>query len=66
VPFHPSGAAQSGYSTTWRFSMPILDGGGTMPSGIPLYLAFDQVGSTARIMRRANGEPLPMMEISTP
>lgn len=66
VPFHPSGAAQSGYSTTWRFSMPILDGGGTMPSGIPMYVAFDQVGSTSHIVRRANGEPLPMMELSTP
>lgn len=66
TPFHPAGSAMSGYTTTWRFQLPILDGGGTMPSGIPMYLAFDQVQSTARIVRRANGEPLPMMELSTP
>lgn len=66
VPFHPSGSAMSGYTTTWRFQMPTLFGGGTMPSGIPMYLAFDQVQSTSYIMRRANGEPIPMMELSTP
>ncbi len=66
VPFHPSGSYYSGYTTTWTLTLPILDGGGTMPTGIPLFLAFDQVSSTSRIMRRANGEPLPMMELATP
>jgi hypothetical protein len=65
-PFHPAGASLSGYTTIWRFQMPTLVPSSTMPSGIPMYLAFDQVNSVSRIMRRANGEPLPMMEIATP
>jgi len=65
-PAHPAGAGLSGYTTTWRFQVPMTDGGGTMPSGISLYLAFDQVASASRIMRRANGEPVPMIQLTTP
>lgn len=65
-PEHPAGATLSGYSSTWVFQMPILDGGGTMPSGIPLYLAFDMVSASNRIMRRANGQAVPDIEIATP
>ncbi|MFH2006342.1 MAG: carboxypeptidase-like regulatory domain-containing protein [bacterium] len=65
-PQRPAGAGLSGYTTTWRLAIPILEGGNTMPSQIPLYLAFDHISTTAYIMRRANGEPLPMMELTTP
>jgi Carboxypeptidase regulatory-like domain len=66
TPDHPAGATLSGYNTTWTFQMPLLNGGGTMPQGIPLYLAFDQVTSSTRIVRRANGQPVPMIELFTP
>ncbi len=65
-PVHPAGAGLSGYTTTWHFVLPTTGGGANMPAGIPLYLAFDQVASTSRIMRRANGEPVPMKELTTP
>ncbi len=65
-PMSPAGSGLSGYTRYWRFQLPLLDGGGQILNGYPLYLAFDQVSSSSRIMRRANGEPLPMIELSTP
>lgn len=59
-PVQPGGVGRSGYCRKWKFDVPFLDGGAAfLPSGTPVHFAFNHVDSASRVMRRANGEPLP-------
>ncbi len=67
VPAQPAGAGYSGYTRFWRFEVPLIDGSTQLiPAGTDVYLRFGMVDNTSRIMRRANGAPVPEIVITLP